>query len=94
MSDVMPEELKPDERRTAHPSPRTLERPQLTERRKQIVKFCHEFAVCHGWAASISEISTHIHALYNDVRYDLRALDAMGYIVYAGDRQIRVLWLP
>ncbi len=94
MSDVTLEELNPDERATAHPSPRTWERPKLTERRKQILKFCHKYSECKGWAASHEEIAEHCATDYQAVVRDLEALALRGSIEYEGSRQIKVLELP
>jgi SOS-response transcriptional repressor LexA len=68
---------------------------KLTERRKAILQFCHEYAVANGWAASLSEITEacHIGARAATLR-NINALADMGYMEYKGSRQLKVLWLP
>jgi SOS-response transcriptional repressor LexA len=92
MSDVMPDELKPDA--TAHPPSRAYGRPRLTERRKQILKFLHHYAECHGWAASIEEVAKEVGASHFTAQRELGILDKLDYIVFEGSRQIKVLQLP
>jgi Mn-dependent DtxR family transcriptional regulator len=94
MSDVMPEESKPKERKTAHPLSRKEERPRLSERRKDILKFCHKYAECKGWAVSIQEIAKEFEITYHSAEYDLQQLDKLNYLIFEGSRQIKVLCLP
>lgn len=79
---------------SAHPYPRTWIQPKLTERRKKIILYCHEYIKIHTWAPSVKEIAEHCKASYSLTLYDLQKLDQMGYIEFQGQRKIKVLYLP
>ncbi len=68
---------------------------KLTERRKAILRFCHEYATTNGWAASHKEIMLGCNLKWrSQLDSDMVALYDMGYIDWKGTRQIKVLYLP
>lgn len=67
---------------------------KLTERRKQVLRFLHDYSQRNGWAASYNEIGAQFGITWKVAKNDLQALQKLDFIEYAGNRCIKVLRLP
>lgn len=70
-------------------------RKRLTKRREAILHFCHNYFAENKWAPGAKEIMQAVGLRrYNAYYENMHVLDEMGYIIFEGNRQIKVLMLP
>lgn len=66
----------------------------FTERRRTVLRFCHEYIEKNGWVPKLVEIREACNVSKASLYRDLFALVELGYIDYFGPQRMRVLRLP